>query len=46
MGPTRAFCDIIIAEPLDSEVTVPADDWDKEKHQIHKSRRHTTQPKR
>jgi hypothetical protein len=38
MGPTRALCDIIIAEPLSSEVQYQPDDWDKEKHQIHKSK--------
>lgn len=38
MGPSRALFDIIIAEPLDSEVRYQPDDWDKEKHQIHKSK--------
>jgi hypothetical protein len=38
MAPTRALCDIIIAEPLSSEVRYRPDDWDKEKHQIHKSK--------
>jgi hypothetical protein len=37
MGPTRALCDIIIAEPLESKVRYQPDDWDKEKHQTHKS---------
>lgn len=37
MGPTRALCDIIIAEPLDSEVQYQPDSWEKEKNEIHKS---------
>jgi hypothetical protein len=38
MGPTRALCDIIIAEPLSDEVRYQPEDWDKEKHQIHRSK--------
>jgi hypothetical protein len=37
MAPTRALCDIIIAAPLEAKVQYQPDDWDKEKHQIHKS---------
>lgn len=38
LGPTRALCDIVTAEPLDPEVRYQPDDWEKEKHNIHKSR--------
>ena len=37
MGPTRALCDIIIAEPLNAKVRYQPDNWDREKHEIHKS---------
>jgi hypothetical protein len=37
MGPTRALCDIIIAEPLAPKIRFQPENWDKEKHQIHKS---------
>lgn len=37
MGPTRALCDIITAEPFDPEIRFQPENWDKEKHQIHKS---------
>jgi hypothetical protein len=37
MGPTRALCDIIIAEPLEPKIRFQPENWDKEKHQIHKS---------
>jgi hypothetical protein len=37
MGPTRAMCDIVIAEPLEPKIRFQPENWDKEKHQIHKS---------
>jgi hypothetical protein len=37
MAPTRALCDIIIAEPLAPKIRFQPENWDKEKHQIHKS---------
>ena len=37
-GADASLCDIIIAEPLNSEVRYQPDDWDKEKHQTHKSK--------
>jgi hypothetical protein len=37
MAPTRALCDIIIAEPLEPKIPFQPENWDKEKHQIHKS---------
>ena len=37
MGPTRALCDIIIAEALEPKIQFQPENWDKEKHQIHKS---------
>jgi hypothetical protein len=38
LGPTRALCDIVTAESLDPEVRYQPDDWENEKHQIHKSK--------
>jgi hypothetical protein len=37
MSPTRALCDIIVAEPLESRIRFQPENWEREKHQIHKS---------
>ena len=38
MGPTRALCDIIIAEPLEPKIRFQPENWDKEKDRIHRSK--------
>ncbi|HZR77002.1 Eco57I restriction-modification methylase domain-containing protein [Bradyrhizobium sp.] len=38
LAPTRALCDIIVAEPLNADIRLQPEDWDKQKHQIHASK--------
>ncbi len=37
MGPTKALCDVIIGESLEPRIRFQPENWDREKHQIHKS---------
>src|SRR5262249_51980612 len=37
MAPTRALCNIIIAEPLEPKIHFQPENWEREKHQIHRS---------
>jgi hypothetical protein len=37
MGPTRALCNIIVAEPLEPKIRFQPENWEKEKHKIHSS---------
>jgi hypothetical protein len=37
LAPTRALCDIIVAEPLNADIHLQPEDWDKQKRQIHSS---------
>jgi hypothetical protein len=37
LGPTRALCDIVAAERIDPAIQFQPENWDKEKHNVHKS---------
>lgn len=38
LGPTNALCNVITAERIDPEIRFQPENWDKEKHQIHRSK--------